>query len=80
VVLRKAKKALLYDLVFQMIDKLCLRYLFNSACTKQKYKIFINRYQFEQMILHWGNLGEGASEHSVNGIHYPLEVQVNSHF
>lgn len=29
------------------------------------------------MILHWGNHGEGASEHSVSGHHFPVEIQVN---
>ena len=28
------------------------------------------------MILHWGNEGEGGSEHSVNGNFFPAEIQV----
>ena len=28
------------------------------------------------MILHWGNEGEGGSEHSVNGHFFPAEIQV----
>ena len=34
------------------------------------------RYQFEEMILHWGNEGEGGSEHSINGNFFPAEIQV----
>jgi hypothetical protein len=36
----------------------------------------VSRYQFEELILHWGNEGEGGSEHSVNGHFYPAEIQV----
>jgi len=28
------------------------------------------------MIFHWGNEGEGGSEHSINGYHFPAEIQV----
>ena len=30
------------------------------------------------MILHWGNEGEGGSEHSVNGQFFPAEIQVTT--
>ena len=41
----------------------------------------IDRYQFEQMFLHWGSKdesGEGAlgSEHAINGHFFPAEIQL----
>ena len=40
---------------------------------------FLFRYQFEQMFIHWGNGDDdkAGSEHSINGRHFPGEIQVS---
>jgi len=47
-------------------------------CSKYILYVLLFRYQFEEMILHWGNEGEGGSEHSINGHFFPAEIQVTA--